>query len=70
MISRSLLDHLQPAVLLSQQTSGAEMLNFKHISGPPDVIKVCVYGLMLDKLKILLHINPLSVKSVRIFRPF
>lgn len=44
------------------------VLNFEHINGPTDVIKICISGLKFEKLKILFYINIFSLKSVKILQ--
>lgn len=46
------------------------MLNFHAISSPSDVLKISVYWITTDKLRILVHINTLSLEAVRNFCPF
>lgn len=42
-------------------------LNFHPISGPTDVLKISIYWITTDMLRILAHINTPSLESVRNF---
>lgn len=63
----SSIDHTRATHKLPK-SSFQYMLNFQQISGPTDVILICISGLKFDKLKILFYINIFSLKSVKILQ--